>query len=338
MAHHVYVSIGGEGKILRYGMDPTTGDLIPRGEIPVEGSPGALGVDPPRKVLYAALRSVQCLASYRIDPGTGNLTHVNTVHAGLNPVYTITDRKGRFLLSSSYGEGQIAVFPLRDDGSIDEEAVERIDTADKAHSISTDPTNRFVFVPHVAGPNLIFQYKFDEKTGRLEPNAVPTVSPKEPEGPRHFCFHPSKDIVYFVNEQGGSVTAYNLDTSLGALSPFQTLSTLPDGFSEESSCAEIRIHPSGAFLYASNRGHDSLAIFAVDGADGSLTALGQQPTEPIPRAFTLDPAGNFLFAAGQGSGKLAAYSIDGASGALSLLKTYDVGNTPSWVEIVDIPA
>ena len=336
MAHHVYVSIGGESKILRYVMDPRTGDLEPRGETPVEGSPGALGVDPGHKVLHVALRSVQNLASYRIDPGTGSLTHINTVRAGLNPVYTVTDRKGRFLLTSSYGEGQIAVFPLGDDGSIGEEAVERIDTADKAHSIQTDPTNRFVFVPHVAGPNLIFQFRFDDKTGRLEPNAVPTVSPKEPEGPRHFCFHPSKDIVYFVNEQGGSVTAYNLDTNLGTLSPFQTLSTLPDGFSEENSCAEIRIHPSGAFLYASNRGHDSIAICAVDGGDGRLTMLGQQATEPIPRAFTLDPAGNFLFVAGQASGKLAAYRVDDTSGALDLLRTYDVGKTPSWVEIVDI--
>jgi 6-phosphogluconolactonase len=158
--------------------------------------------------------------------------------------------------------------------------------------------------------------------------------PKGPEGPRHFCFHPQLPAVYFVNEQGGSVTAYRLDADTGTLTPFQTISTLPDGFDGQNACAEIRITPSGRFLYASNRGHDSIACFAVAEGTGELSSLGQQPTEKTPRPFTLDPEGRFLLAAGQGSGRLATYRIDAGTGKLVPLETHALGQNPMWVLVL----
>ena len=200
--------------------------------------------------------------------------------------------------------------------------------------MQTDLSNRFAFVPHIAdkGPNLIFQFKFDQGTGRLTPNSPPRLTPADA-GPRHYCFHPSKDILYFTNEQGSSVTAYNLDSSAGTLSAFQTVSTLPNDYEGENSCAQIQISPSGRFLYAPNRGHDTIAGFSVDASTGELTPVGHTPAEAVPRAFTLDPGGNFLYAAGLESGRLASYRIDRETGGLEPLETHTVGQGPMWVLI-----
>ena len=132
------------------------------------------------------------------------------------------------------------------------------------------------------------------------------------------------------------MTAYNFDTSAGTLAAFQTVSTLPDDFDEENSCAQIHITPNGKFVYVSNRGHDSIAGFATDDTTGALTAIGRQPTEPTPRAFNVDLTGNFLFAGGQGSGRLATYRIDPQSGELQHLETYTVGDNPMWVLFVQL--
>ena len=167
---------------------------------------------------------------------------------------------------------------------------------------------------------------------------MPTVAPEEGTGPRHYCFHPVLDTVYVDNEQGSSVTAYGFDTVNGALEPFQTLSTLPTDFDGDNTCAQIHMHPTGRFIYASNRGHDSIACFAIDSSTGELSTIGQTPSEPMPRAFNLDPDGRFLFAGGQGSGNLAAYRIDQQTGALTHLETYAVGSTVMWVMILRLEA
>jgi 6-phosphogluconolactonase len=156
-------------------------------------------------------------------------------------------------------------------------------------------------------------------------------------GPRHFCFHPHKDIVYFSNEQGCSVTAYALDTAAGTLSALQTVSTLPPGFDGDNTCAQIHMTPSGSMLFAPNRGHNSMACFAVDPDTGTLAPTARIATEPVPRAFGIDPSGNFLYAAGLESGRLAAYRIDADNGTLHHLGTYDVGSTPMWVTILSRP-
>ena len=136
--------------------------------------------------------------------------------------------------------------------------------------------------------------------------------------------------MYFSDEQGCSVTAYTLDTTAGTLSPFQTISTLPEGYSDSNTCSQIQIAPSGKFLYAPTRGHNSIASFTVESSTGRLTATGRVPTEPVPRAFSLDPTGSFLFAAGLDSGRLASYQVNPDSGQLTPLETYEGGNRPMW--------
>src|SRR5436190_120076 len=225
--------------------------------------------------------------------------------------------------------------------------LERHGTANGAHAISTDPSNRFAFVPHVArlqdnvleppknnpGPNFIAQFRFDAGSGRLTPNSPFRVEQRELMGPRHYCFHPSLDLVYFSDEQCSSVSAYRLDRSAGTLSSVQTISTLPDAYSERNTCSQIHLTASAKFLYVGNRGHNSIAGFMVDAA-GRLTAIGQAATEAVPSAFGLDPAGNFLFAAGTATGKLASYRIDGETGALTPLTTQNVGQRPAAVQAV----
>jgi len=200
-------------------------------------------------------------------------------------------------------------------------------------------------VPHIArlndnvleppknnpGPNVILQFKFDPQTGDLTSNSPPRVEPAERVGPRHYCFHPSRDLVYFSNEQGCSVTAYRLDPATGALTAAQTISTLPDGYTERNTCSQIHLTPSGRFLYVGNRGHNSIAGFAVDPATGHLTPAGHVPTEAVPSAFCLDPEGHFVFAAGTASGRLASYRINRETGALTPLATSDVGQRPAAV-------
>jgi 6-phosphogluconolactonase len=334
MAYVAYIAIGGDEKLLRFDMNPGDGTLTLKEEIKLGGAPGPLAVDPTQNFLYVGLRSTGQLISFQLEPVTGRLHPFGEpVALDTDPCYLSTDRTGRYLLAAYYRGGKATVHPIDANGELGAEAVCTVTTLPYAHCIRTDPTNRFAFLPHVAESNSIVQLRFDAATGQLTPNHPAQVTPPSGTGPRHYVYHPTKNIVYFSNEQGGSVTAYHLDPAQGTLTPFQTLSTLPVGFTGSNTCAKIQIHPAGRFLYVSNRGYDSIAGFALDG-DGYLTTLGQQPTEPIPRAFGLDPTGNFLYASGQGSGKLTAYRIDQGSGRLEALATYAIGERPMWVMIL----
>ncbi|MFC1988937.1 lactonase family protein [Chloroflexota bacterium] len=341
MRYYMYVSIWGEDRVLIFTVDPETGKLDSQGEVAVPGGPAPLAIDPERRFLYVG-RRVDCeVSSYRLDGNTGDLSLIGTAPLEDEPCYLNTDRKGRFLLSTYYRAGKVAVHPISDDGIVGTPPREWINTASGAHSIQTDPSNRFAFIPHIGapvGPNMILQFKFDDTTGRLTPNSPPRVVPDDGAGPRHFCFHPGLDVIYFSNEQGCSVTAYRFDSSGGTLSAFQTVSTLPDDYDGQNMCAQIQISPSGRFLYAPNRGHNSIACFFVDAYTGQLTPIGRMPTEAIPRAFSLDPEGNFLFAAGLESGRLAAYRINTDTGELEPLETYAVGKSPMWVLITRLTA
>ena len=334
MTYRAYVAVGGEDKILIFGMDPESGQLTLEQDIVLDGGPGPLCADPEQKFLYVGIRSTREILSYRVDGSTGGLSRIGSVSVESDPCYLATDRKGRFLLSAYYGDGLAAVHPIGEDGAAIGPPVEWRTTAVHAHCMETDRSNRFAFVPHTVPSNAIFQFVFDEESGALTPNAVPMYVPDTDEGPRHLCFHPSSDFAYCSNEQGSSVTAYRFDPSSGTLSALQTLSTLPEGYTEDNTCAQIHITPSGKWLYVSNRGHDSIACFAVDADTGELTALGQQPSEPIPRAFNVDLTGNYLFAGSQPSGRLASYRIDGETGTLNPLETYEVGEQVMWVLVL----
>jgi 6-phosphogluconolactonase len=332
----MYVALQGDDKLLRFTMDAATGKLTPQGEVAVPGGPAPLAVDPQRRFLYVARRGACIMSSFRIAPGTGNLTPIGDVGLESDPCYIATDRSGKFLFSAYYQAGKAAVHPIGSDGAAYGPPVEWRDTARGAHCMQADPSNRFVFVPHIAGngPNAIFLFRFDAQTGRLTPNTPPHVSPERPDGPRHYCFHPTKNLLYFSNEQGCSVTTYALDPTSGGLKPLQTVPTLPEGYTGQNSCSQIQITPSGKFLYAPNRGHHSIACFAVDATTGYLTPRGHAPSETVPRAFSLDPTGTFLYAAGLESGRLASYRIDDTTGLLKPLEVYPVGTRPMWVLIL----
>jgi 6-phosphogluconolactonase len=328
----VFVSMAPEKKIQVYRMEPKEGKLTAVNAVAVEGAPGALATDPQKKFLFASLRSNSTLASFRID-AEGKLKPLSTVALPKdeNAAFVGTDRTGRWLLSASYAAGKIVVHRI-DDGVIQSPAVQTIETVKTAHSAFTDRDNRFVFVPHVA-PNAVYQYRLDAATGKLtEAGKAPGGSEKA--GPRHLALHPTQNMAFTSDETASSITAYRLDPATG-LKAVQTLSTLPADFKTPNTTAEVKVHPSGRFVWVSNRGHDSIAGFAIDDS-GKLTSLGQTPTEKTPRSFDVEPAGKYLLAAGEGSGKLAVYHVDPATGKLTLLHTYDVGKSLTWVMAVKL--
>ncbi|OAI47930.1 hypothetical protein AYO44_08320, partial [Planctomycetaceae bacterium SCGC AG-212-F19] len=316
----VYVSMAPEQKIQIYQLDGKEGKLTPVEAVAVEGAPGALGVDPQKKYLFASLRSNSTIASFRIDPATGKLKPLGSAALGKgeNAAFVGTDRTGRWLLSASYNAGKLFVHKLNDDGTIVTPPVETVATAQTAHSVFTDRDNRFVFVPHVA-PNAVYQFKLDAATGKLT-DAGKAPGGADKAGPRHLAFHPTQPMAFTSDESGNSITAYRLDPNTG-LKPVQTLSTLPADFTGKNlSTADVKVHPNGKFVWVSNRGHDSLAGFAID-SSGKLTSIGQTPTEKTPRSFDIDPDGRFIFGAGEGSGKLAVFRVDPDTGKLTRLHT-----------------
>jgi 6-phosphogluconolactonase len=333
MAEFMYVTLMGDDKVLTFTIDSKTGSLTPKGETKVPGGPAPTAISPSRRHLYIGRRGSKHISSYNIDQKTGTLTLSGAVELETDPCFISTDRKGRFVLSAYYEGAGVTIHPIGEDGLVGGPPVVRLKTARGAHCFQTDPSNRFAFVPHIAGngPNMILQFRFDEATGRITPNSPDRVSPERPDGPRHYCFHPRLNVVYFSNEQGCSVTAYQLSPESGTLRPFQTVSTLPADFKGKNTCSQIRITPNGKFLYAPNRGHDSIAGFAVDGVSGRLTAAGHTAVERVPRAFNMDTEGRFLYSAGLETGRMGAYRIDQATGRLEQIGMYEVGQRPMWV-------
>lgn len=334
MAYHVYVSNAGSEWFSHFLMDEGTGKLEPLENIELEGTPGAAATNAAGTLLFVSLRSLRRFGSYAVDRRSGKLTAIGSVPLEDGSPYVRTDNTDRFLLASYYGSGHVSVHGIAADGSLSAAPLQWIETAVHAHSVQTDRSNRFAFVPHTNPTNAIYQFRFDETTGALTPNDPPLVQPDTPEGPRHFAFHPEKDILYSVNENGSTVSAHHFDPQKGTLKSFQVISTLPEGFDGDNTTAEIRVTSDGKYLYASNRGHDSLALFDV-AEDGMLTAKGHFPTEAVPRFFALDPTGRFVYSAGQKSGRLASYRIDAGTGALEPLEVHEVGESPLWILFVE---
>jgi 6-phosphogluconolactonase len=346
----LYVGLQDGNKILTFMIDKGSGRLVLETETEAIGAPSALAVSPDRRVLYVGYRGTPAIESFRIDPVRGALSSLGRVATEHPPTYLATDRAGKYLLSAYYQGGYAAVHALGIDGAVRGTAVDRQNTAPGAHAILTDPSNRFAFVPHIArqndnvleppknvpGPNFIAQFRFDPVGGRLSPNAPFKLEPREPIGPRHFCFHPTLDLAYFSDEQGCSVTTYRVDRGAGTLSTVETTRSLPDGVTVRNTCSQIHLTPSARFLYVGNRGHNSIAGFAVDRATGRLTPAGHAATEAVPTAFGLDSTGSFLFAAGTASGRLASYRINGETGTLTPLESYAVGERPAAVLAIPV--
>lgn len=329
----VYCSAAKDKSLVLLHMNSQSGALKKVAQWETPGEPGALTTSQDGSLLFAALRSTGRLASFRIDKSTGRLTPVSVVEAGADPAQISVDHSGRYLLTAYYVAGKVSVHRIGTDGSLSDLPEQELTTAEKAHAIVPDPMNRFAFVPHT-GPNAIFQFVWNEKTGRLTPHSQqPRLQRPEQTGPRHMAWHPAKPIAYVDNEQGSSVTAYGLADD-GSLKPGQTVPTLPLNFRESNSTAEIKVHPSGRFLYVSNRGHDSLAIVRIDESGETLTFDSTEPTEKTPRSFDIDPSGQFLLAAGESSGRLAVSKIDPDTGHLNHVQNIEIGSMLWWVQVV----
>lgn len=331
----VYVSVSGAGQIAVYDLDDASGRLTLKQRLDVGKHVGPIALSPDHRFAYAAVRGEQAAATLAIaDDGT--LTLLDKTGIDTNAAFISVDRTGRWAMTADYGSGKVGVYRIGEDHRLAGEPVQVVATDRNAHAISTDAGNRFAFVPHT-GPSAIHQFRFDDTTGRLSPNDPAVVVAPNRAGPRHYVHHPTRNVVYFINELDSTITAYHLDPQRGTISAFQNITTLPADFTAKNTCAQIHITPDGRFLYGSNRGHDSIAAFAIDPADGALSPIDQFATEKTPRGFNLDARGRWLFAAGQASGRLAAYRIDPQTGALTRIATYDVSPDPLWVQPLALP-
>lgn len=326
----VYVSESGENRIAVWALDETTGELTRQGETVLTGAPGSLALSPDHRHLYASVRSAKQFATLDVDAKTGALSNATFADAGFNAAYVFADQTGRWLLAASYSEGVVGLSAIQN-GRVTGLPVVTLETGKKAHCIQLDPSNRFAFVPHVGELNKVEQLRFDAQAGTLTCNTPPHLPGGAGEGPRHMQFHPNGKWAYFVNEQGKSVTLCDYDADNGTLKARQSVPTVPDDWRGKGSCADIHISANGRFVYASNRGLDTLAVFAVNAENGTLTALGQTPTEKTPRSFCLVSGDAFVISAGEGSHRLIVFRRDAQSGALNPLKSYDCGKGPAWV-------
>jgi 6-phosphogluconolactonase len=324
----------GEGiTILR--MDQDSGALEPVSVMAGVANPSYLAFDHTGQFLYAVneLKSYQdrptgTVSAFAVDPATGGLRFLNKQPThGTDPCHVTVDTKRQHVFVANFMSGSVCVLPVRDDGGLGE-ACDFIQhqgagidpvrqTGPHAHSVTLDATNRYAFVPDL-GLDKLFIYKFDAKRGMLEPNGVPWIKMKPGAGPRHVALHPGGGFAWLINELNSTVAALALDRETGALRELQIVSTLPEGFRGENTCADVQISPSGGFLYASNRGHDSIAIFRVDQRTGRLRHVGHAAAlGKTPRNFRIDPTGRFLLVANQDSDSIVTFRIQARTGMLS---------------------
>jgi 6-phosphogluconolactonase len=323
----------GEG-IHIYKIDPATGSWQSYDKAEGIANPSYLTFHPRRNFLYAVneLKEYEgeatgTLSAFALDPESGRLRFVNKVAThGTDPCHVTVDRTGNYALVANFSSGSVAVLPIRDDGGL-EEASDVIRHAGSgpdpvrqsgphAHSLTLDASNRFAYVPDL-GLDRLMIYRFDAQRGRLTAHEQPWLETRPGAGPRHFVFHPAYCYAYLINELDSTVMSLGYDRQRGTVQAVQTVPALPQDFKGSSTCADIRVDPSGNFLYGSNRGHDSIVIYRIDGASGELTLVGHQSSGgKTPRNFTIDPTGTFLFAANQDTDNIVHFAIEPNTGRL----------------------
>jgi len=321
-----------------YRLDPASGKMSPVQTVDAI-NPSFVALAPDGRNLYAvnAVPEIDghpggAVSAFAVDPADGTLRPINRQAShGAGPCHVSVDRTGRSVLTANYGGGSIASLPRLADGSLAPAASaiqhvggsrvvgDRQDTP-HAHSINLDPSQRFALVCDL-GLDQVLIYRLDAATATLTPNPEqPFARLPAGAGPRHLAFHPNGAYAYVINELGSSTTAFSYDAERGALTELQTISTLPAGFSGENACADVHVHPNGKFLYASNRFHDSIVIYAIDEATGKLTLVGHESTRgKTPRNFMIEAGGNLMLVANQDSDDVFAFGIDPISGRLTLL-------------------
>ncbi len=338
----MYVGTYTNGKskgIQAFRFDTATGQASSLGLAAEMKNPSFVAVHPNHKFVYAVGESQGgAVSAFSVDTASGKLTLLNTVSSkGDGPCHLNVDKTGRNLLVANYGSGSAAVFPINADGSLKEASStvqhrgsgtdKRRQQGPHAHSVNLSPDNRFAMVADL-GLDQVMVYKFDAAAGKIEPNQPPFTKVKDGGGPRHFAFHPNGKRAYVINEMGMAITAFKYNAKKGVLTETQMISTLPPDFKgpgEGNSTAEVVVHPSGKFVYGSNRGHDTIAVFQLKG--GKLVYVENTPTQgKTPRNFVVDPSGQFLLAENSGSDSIVIFKIDQKSGKLTATgQKLDVG-------------
>ncbi|MGB0006617.1 MAG: lactonase family protein [Candidatus Sulfotelmatobacter sp.] len=331
-----YTQEGSTSKgIYVYGYDAGSAKITSIGLAAQTINPSFLAVHPNHRFLYAVNevgnykgQKSGAVSAFAIDSTTGKLTLLNQVASGgADPCYITVDKTGKFVLVANYTGGSVSVFPILKDGSLGEASAfvqhtghgtnPKRQEAPHAHSIDLSLDNRFAIVDDL-GLDETLVYKFDSSKGSLTLNDPPFAKANAGAGPRHFALDPNGKFAYVINEMGSTVSVFDYDAGSGVLHPVQTISTIPQGFTELNEDAEIEVHPSGKFLYASNRGHDSIAVFAIDPNKGTLTLIEYVPTKgQSPRNFQIDPTGRLLFAANEKSDNIVIFRINVQTGRLT---------------------
>lgn len=337
-------------------LDVATGKLSAPELAAESPSPTFLAVHPRRATLYAVERPVLVAANevragavsaYAVDLATGKLSLRNTQSSrGAGPCHVSVDQSGRCVLVANYAGGSIAALPAKDDGSLGEATAfiqhtgssvnKQRQQAPHAHWIDVAPDNRFAFVCDL-GLDKIMIYRLDAGECSLTPNEPAFAQVKPGAGPRHMAFHPNGAFAYVINEMGNTVTVFDYVAATGALQEIQTVPTLPDDFSGNNTTSEVEVHPSGRFLYGSNRGHDSIVVYAVEQSSGRLTFVEHRSTQgKTPRNFAIDPTGQWLLAANQGTDNVVVFRIDTRTGRLTPAgQTVEVG-APVCIKFVRV--
>jgi 6-phosphogluconolactonase len=336
-----YTQEGSESKgIYAYRFDLDTGGLVPVGLAAETINPSFLAVDPNHRFVYAVNEISNykgeksgAVSAFAIDHATGKLILLNQVASrGGDPCYITIDKTGKNVLVANYAGGSVAVFPILEDGRLGEASAfvqhsghgtnPQRQEGPHAHSIDLSPDNRFALVDDL-GLDQTLIYRFDSAKGLLAPTnnekSTETIAKADPgAGPRHLALHPNGRFAYVINEMHSAISAFRYDAATGGLQPLQTISTLPKGFSGHDEAAEIQVHPSGKFLYASNRGHDSIAVFAIDGSKGTLTPIEYVSSKGAsPRHFEIAPTGSLLFVANEKSDNIVVFRISLRTGRLT---------------------
>jgi len=333
-----YTDSGSKG-IYGYRLDAGTGAVNSIGLTAETDNPSFLAIHPSGKFLYAANEVEQfngeksgSVSAFSLDRNTGKLTLLNRVSSlGGSPAHLSLDKTGKYLFVANYGGGSVAVFPIDGDGrlgkasSFVQHTGSSVNSERQAsphpHEVVATNDNRFVLVPDL-GLDEVLIYKFDATKGALTPNDPRFGKTAPGAGPRHIALHPNGRFVYLVDEMQSTVSAFSYNAHAGNLQPIETLTTLPKDFSGKNSTAEILTDAKGNFLYLSNRGHNSIAVFAIDSHTGRLAPVQDVPTGgKTPRNFAIDPTGKWLFAANQESNDITLFQVDGHTGRLTPTKT-----------------
>jgi 6-phosphogluconolactonase len=316
--------------IYAFHFDDGSGELTPVGLVAETPSPSFLTASPEGRVVFAVNElqsfggaSTGSVTSFSVDSSTARLTELSVQPTqGAGPCHLVLDRTGRYLAVANYGGGNFSILPVAADGRLQPavsvvtgQGGESAAAKPLGHSVAFDAANAFLIAAD-KGLNRMLVFRFDPATGGLTANVPPSAALPPGSGPRHFAFHPNGKWIFTISEQAATITTFDWDAKTGSLTATSSVPTRPAGVTTGST-AEIAVHPSGRFVYGSNRGHDSIAVFSV-GDQGALTLVEHEPTRgQTPRNFALDPSGRWLIAANQRSGTLAVFRIDQATGALS---------------------